>query len=193
MSVNNIIDKLSELKLKPQPSTDSASHLKEVNQTNQFLPQNNITNTLNYPIEHISNTLNIPEIIFSSKVNTGILSLSSESKMTQQFKPEYLNCIPQFDGNPNDLNRYLSVCQSIVDAFYQPNDPNNFQNIYLLNCIIGKLTGNAKLILGTQNVETWSELKTILSRHFADQRDEACLNRDLVMLRQQNSEKPNEF
>ena len=51
MFVNNIIDKLSELKLKPQPSTDSASHLKEVNQTNQFLPQNNITNILNYPIE----------------------------------------------------------------------------------------------------------------------------------------------
>ena len=45
--------------------------------------------------------------------------------MTQQFN--YLNYIPQFDGNPNDLNRYLSVCQSIVDSFYQPNDPKNFQ------------------------------------------------------------------
>lgn len=107
-----------------------------------------------------------------------------------QFKPEYLNCVPEFDGNPNDLNRYLSVCQSFIDAFYVTAQQNSFQNIYLLNSIIGKLTGNAKLVLGTQNVTTWDQLKTILSRHFADQRDEACLNRDLVMLRQQHSDKP---
>lgn len=202
MSVNDIIDKLSQLKLKTQPSTDSASKSQEViNQINQLLSEPQVENstagTLNYSIENIENTLSLPEIVATGATINNINNLDtanfSESKMAQQFKPEYLNCIPQFDGHPNDLNRYLAVCQSIVDAFYKPNEPNNFQNIYLLNCIIGKLTGNAKLILGTQNVETWEQLKITLSRHFADQRDEACLNRDLVMLRQQNTEKPNQF
>lgn len=121
------------------------------------------------------------------------LSVSSNQIKMPEFKAEYLNCIPTFDGKPNDLHRYLVVCQSVIDTFYKPNQPNDFQNIYLLNCIIGKLTGNAKLILGTQNVTTWDELKNILNRNFADQRDEACLNRDLVMLRQQSNEKPNQF
>jgi len=127
-----------------------------------------------------------------------IQTISNKTLKTNQvkmpeFKAEYLNCIPTFDGKPNDLQRYLAVCQSVIDAFYKPNQPNDFQNIYLLNCIIGKLTGNAKLVLGTQNVTTWDELKHILNRNFADQRDEACLNRDLVMLRQQNNEKPSLF
>lgn len=174
--VDDIINKLSNIKLQLEPSTDSASQSEEViKKINQTLSQveNSAAGTL----------LNNLDIFFES----------NEIDMTQQFKPEYLKCVPDFDGNPNDLNRYLAVCQSIIDAFYVTNQPNNFQNVYLLNCIIGKLTGNAKLILGTQNVQTWEELKIILSRHFADQRDEACLNRDLVMLRQQNSEKPYQF
>lgn len=120
------------------------------------------------------------------------LETHSKTKMAE-FRPEYLNCIPQFDGSPNDLGRYLSVCQSVIDTFYKAQQPESFQNVYLLNCIIGKLTGNAKLVLGTQNVSTWGELKAILNRHFADQRDEACLNRDLVMLRQQGNENPEQF
>lgn len=59
--------------------------------------------------------------------------------------------------------------------------------------MIGKLTGNAKLIVNIQNVKTWDELKDTLLRNFADQRDEVCLNRDLVMLRQNPNEKPNQF
>lgn len=110
-----------------------------------------------------------------------------------QFKPEYLNCVPSFDGNPNDLNRYLATCQSLVDNFYDNANPYNFQNTYLLNSLVGKLTGQAKLIINIQNVTTWDDLKDTLRRNFADQRDEACLNRDLVMMRQQPNEKPNQF
>lgn len=192
----DLIDKLSNLKLELTPSTDSASQSEEViSHINKILSEVKGENSTagTYNISDIQNTLSLPEILANNQNNCLSDSSISEIKMAQQFKPEYLSCIPQFDGNPNDLNRYLAVCQSVVDTFYVANEPNNFQNIYLLNCIIGKLTGNAKLILGTQNVQTWDELKTTLSRHFADQRDEACLNRDLVLLRQQNAEKPSQF
>lgn len=110
-----------------------------------------------------------------------------------QFKPEYLNCVPQFDGNPNELNRYLATCESIINSFYDAENPDSFHNVYLLNSLIGKLTGNAKLIVNIQNAATWAELKDTLYRNFADQRDEACLNRDLVLLRQNPNEKPQQF
>ncbi|KAJ8976923.1 hypothetical protein NQ317_005095 [Molorchus minor] len=110
-----------------------------------------------------------------------------------QFKSEYLKCVPQFDGNPNELNRYLSTCESLISHFYDPTNPNNFENIYLLNSLVSKLTGNARLVTNIQSVTTWEELKDTLTRNFADQRDEACLNRDLVLLRQYQNEKPQQF
>lgn len=109
------------------------------------------------------------------------------------FKPEYLNCVPTFDGNPNDLNRYLATCDSLIRTFYDTSDPSKFENIYLINCLIGKLTGTAKVVINIQNVSNWDDLKSTLQRNFADQRDEACLNRDLVMLRQQLNETPSQY
>lgn len=172
--IDEITEKLLSLNL---PSTDSSSNTEDfINNINSLFAGTATTETATSTIN--PNNLN--------------LNLNSSNANMAQFKPEYLNCVPQFDGNANDLNRYLAVCQSIVDTFFIANQPNNFQNIYLLNSIIGKLTGNAKLILGTQNVTTWDQLKQTLNRHFADQRDEACLNRDLVMLRQ-TSEQPSQF
>ena len=181
--VNDIIDRLNDLNLEQiRPSTDSASTEEVISLINRslFVNSNSFNNS------------NQDNLIFSKSSHL-ISEQTNQYNDMEQFKPEYLKCIPDFDGNPNDLNRYLSICQNIIDKFYIVNDPNCFQNTFLLNCIIGKLTGNAKLILGTQIVNTWTELKAILGRHFADQRDEACLNRDLVMLRQQNIEKPSDF
>jgi len=58
----------------------------------------------------------------------------------------------------------------------------------LLNCLLGKLSGNARVVVNVQNVTTWEELKDTLNRNFADTRDETCLKRDLVMLKQNNNE-----
>lgn len=114
-------------------------------------------------------------------------------KMPSQFKTEYLSCVPQFDGNANDLNRYIQVCDSLILNFYDRENPQNFHNTYLLNSLISKLTGNAKLVVNIQNCSTWEELKQTLLNNFGDQRDESCLNRDLVMMRQQPQEKPQNF
>lgn len=114
-------------------------------------------------------------------------------KNMSDFKTEYLNCVPQFDGNPNELYRYLNICEGFIKKFYKQNDPTCFENIYLINCLISKLSGNAKIIVSIQNCDTWDCLKATLTRNFADQRDETCLNRDLVMLRQQPNEKAYQF
>lgn len=130
--------------------------------------------------------------IQTPEIDLGILELNFKPKMAD-FKPEYLNCVPHFDGNPNELNAYLSICESIINTFYDTGNPTNFRNIYIIHSLIGKLSGNAKLVVNIQNVKTWNELKNTLYRNFADQRDEACLNRDLVLLRQRPNEKPQQF
>lgn len=129
------------------------------------------TNTLKYPLIH----------------------KPTKFETMAQFKAEYLSCIPEFDGNPNDLNRFLAVSESIINNFYDATNHNNFQNVYLLNSVISKLKGNAKTLINIQPVNTWADLKALLTRNFADQRDEVCLNRDLVMLRQTNHETPQQF
>lgn len=74
------------------------------------------------------------------------ISADTLDKMAQ-FKPEFLNCVPNFDGNPNDLYRYLSVCESLINTFYNNANLADFQNVYLLNSLISKLSGNAKLVV----------------------------------------------
>ena len=76
-----------------------------------------------------------------------------------QFKLEYVNCVPQFDGNLNELNRYLATCESIINSFYDAKYPDSFLNVYLLNSLLGEVTGNAKLIVNILNAATWTELK----------------------------------
>ena len=168
MSIENIITDLQNLNIET-PSTDSVS------------------NTILETLVNISKN----SIIKETEINLSTNILNEEDM--SQFKPEYLKCVPVFDGNPNDLNRYISTCQSIIDSFYNLTTPQSFQNVYLLNSLVGKLTGQAKLIVNIQNVSTWDELKDTLRRNFADQRDEACLNRDLVMLKQFPNEKPGQF
>lgn len=109
------------------------------------------------------------------------------------FKVEYLKCIPEYDGNHTELQRFINTSESIINTFYDRQTPNNFQNAFIINSIINKLTGQAKLVANIQNVATWLELKTTLTSHFSDQRDEPCLNRDLVLLKQNNFETPQGF
>ena len=108
------------------------------------------------------------------------------------FKAEYLGCIPEFNGNPEELQRFINTCESVIVNFCSATAP-NFQDTFILNSILNKLTGTARIIANIQSVQTWAELKTALTNHFGDQRDEPCLNRDLNLLRQNSKETPLEF
>ena len=114
------------------------------------------------------------------------------AKMPEVFKAEYLNCVPTFDGNPTELPNFLSICDTLIQNFYDAST-NCFQNTYLLSSLLSKLSGSAKSVVNTQSVSTWDDVKEVLRRSFADQRDEVSLNRDLVMMRQNYSENPQQF
>jgi len=47
----------------------------------------------------------------------------------------------------------------LIDNFYNTANQRDFQNVFLLNSLIGKLTGTAKIIVNIQNVTTWDDLK----------------------------------
>lgn len=140
--------------------------LQEVSET----AQNNINNTENALSVQNNNT---------SDLNLQIVDMA-------QFKPEYLNCVPNFSGDPNELNEFLSTASSIIDTFYDHQNPNNFLNTYIVKSIQNKLTGNAKVAINIQTCKTWDDLKSALTRNFSDQRDEVCLIRDLVLSKQSN-------
>lgn len=139
----------------------------------------------NYIIENINIDL----------INTISESLNSNliSNNMAQLKPEYFNCVPVFDGSPNDLNRFLTTCEILIKTFYDKENPNCFNNTYLMHSLINKLQGTAKLVVNIQSVKNWEDLKNTLYRNFADQRDEACLNRDLILLKQNFNETPQQY
>lgn len=184
--ISEIIDDLSKLSIQT-PSADSDSNKTEISQIS-LLENSEKIKKLSKQLSQIFNSESC-----NNSNTLGNLSTVVEVNEMSLFKPEYLKCVPEFDGNPNDLNRYLSICESLINNFYNVSNPNDFQNTFLLNSLIGKLSGTAKVVVNIQNVSTWDDLKETLRRNFADQRDESCLNRDLVMLRQQANEQPSQF
>lgn len=134
----------------------------------------------------------------NSKINSSSNLVNSDDKIivenmaTMTFKPEYLKCIPQYDGNPNELNEFIASAESIIETFVDNENTGNFINTFILRSIMNKLVGNAKIAINIQTVTTWTELKATLVRNFSDQRDEICLIRDLVLTKQIN-ENPLQF
>lgn len=97
-----------------------------------------------------------------------------------------VNIIPDYDGNPNRLFRFISTSESVLTQFYQEAEPDNFQNQIVLQSILGKLKGKAEEVVNIHGCTLWSTVKQVLLQHFSDQRDENVLTRDLVGLRQEN-------
>lgn len=109
------------------------------------------------------------------------------------FDVAYLKCVPQFNGDSNELHRFLRISDQIIETYYDRVNQNNFRNVYLLNSLLNKLEGNAKVVVNINKVDNWDELRNVLIRNFSDRRDEACLNRDLSNLKQKFNETANQF
>lgn len=103
-----------------------------------------------------------------------------------------LTIVPTYDGNPNQLFRFITTSETVLTQFYNAEEPDNFQNQIVLQNILGKLRGRAEEVINIHGSATWASVKSVLLQHFSDQRDENALNRDLVNLRQEN-ETPQQF
>lgn len=97
--------------------------------------------------------------------------------------------IPNFDGNPKLLQRFIIASENLLKAFQNTTNPNSPINICLLDTIFSKLKGRAAdLICPRSELNSWQSIKEVLIASFSDQRGIDCLFQDLTSLKL----KPNE-
>lgn len=109
------------------------------------------------------------------------------------FDIRLLQIVPEFDGNPCRLYRYISTSSDLLNDYWNTAIPNCVQNKLLLNGIFSKLTGPAEEIFSLSGSNDWNTIKNLLITHFGDQRNESSLLSDLGSLRQQHNENSLQF
>lgn len=98
-----------------------------------------------------------------------------------------LRLLPEFDGNPNVLTRFVHLCDQLVTQFVRAEPGFQLSNLALLNGILNKVTGHAAQTINSNGIpENWQGIRNALINNFADQRDETALYNDLALLTQQN-------
>lgn len=102
-----------------------------------------------------------------------------------------LRLVPEFDGNPNILTRFIKLCDQIVATYVQAGA--DLDNLAVINGILNKITGPAARLINSNGIpEDWMGIRKALINNFADQRDETALYNDLSLLTQ-GSSTPQEF
>ena len=134
MSIEDLTSCLDQLNLSTDSNSDSQILLETPTDSAANLATNNILSLedRNF-IDNFLNENNISQNQLNTPTNSNSNLALNFNNMANTFKPEYLNCIPTFDGNATELNRFLSTCETLITEFYDTANPNNFQNIYLIN------------------------------------------------------------
>lgn len=114
------------------------------------------------------------------------LEIQSSIMATPELKSEYFKMIPEFNGETQLLPRFLSVCEKLVNKFYNATNPNDFQNEYLMSSILAKVKGDAMLSISSCRIDTWKDLKDALINAYSDKRDCYTLNIEMVEIKQGN-------
>lgn len=104
-----------------------------------------------------------------------------------------LRLLPDFDGNPHVLTRFINLCDRLVLEHYNDGPGHELANLSLLNGILNKVTGPAARLINSNGIpDNWSRIRDALINNFADHRDETALYSDLS-LQTQGSSTPQEF
>lgn len=104
-----------------------------------------------------------------------------------------LRLVPDFDGNPNILTRFVRLCDQLVAEFIDRDPSDQLSRLALLNGILNKVTGPAARLINANGIPSdWNGIRTALVNNFSDQRDETALYNDLAILTQ-GSGSPQEF
>jgi hypothetical protein len=109
-----------------------------------------------------------------------------------QFKLEYVQILPEFDGQRSLLPEFIKTAETLIKHFYDHKDPNDFSNILLIKAIKNKVKGEAATHIASYEISNWADLKTALLATYADKRDLPTLNMELCELKQ-GKLKPLEF
>lgn len=99
-----------------------------------------------------------------------------------------VRAVPEFDGNPNILPRFINICDQIVSHYIGTEPGSELLNLTLINSILNKITGSAARFINSNGIsENWLGIRTALINNFSDQRDETALYNDLALATQGNS------
>lgn len=125
------------------------------------------------------------------------LELDNLFSVTMAHEPDViykaLRLVPEFNGNPNVLTRFIKICDSLVTQYLSKTPGSELSNLCLLNGILNKITGTAASTINSNGIpESWLGIRTALVNNFSDQRDETALYNDLSMA-MQGSKTPQEF
>lgn len=102
--------------------------------------------------------------------------------------------IPNFDGNPRLLQRFVNACENFLKAFQNVQNAADPINICLFDTILSKLRDRAAdLIAPRSELNNWILIKDALIATFADQRSIDCLIQDLISLKPFRNETPLQF
>jgi hypothetical protein len=102
--------------------------------------------------------------------------------------------IPSFDGNPKQLNRFIKSCDNFLTAHRNEQQANAPINNCLFDTILSKLIGRAAdLIASRTELNTWSKVKESLLLTFSDQRSIDCVVQDIISMRLERGESPQNF
>lgn len=103
------------------------------------------------------------------------------------LRPEYVKMIPTFSGEPLLLTHFIDVCDKLYDAFHD-NENETFQNYFLFDSILAKITGKATDIVFSNNVSHYGELRDVLLANFSDKRDFFTLISEMSRMNQKPAE-----
>lgn len=99
---------------------------------------------------------------------------------------DHLKVIPEFKGEVELLPEFISISEKLVNHFYDPNNVDCFQNIWLMSSLKSKVQGDAKINLSSYAINTWQDLKNALLATYSDKRDAYTLTIELCNLTQGN-------
>jgi hypothetical protein len=101
--------------------------------------------------------------------------------------------VPDFSGEPHLLTTFIGATDAVIAQYFNPHDPNNFQNTRLMYSLRNKLHGTAAAIINNDPTANWENTKNTLIQNFGDPRNEDCLLRDLTQLHQYPQESYQRF
>ncbi|XP_048485113.1 uncharacterized protein LOC119691638 [Plutella xylostella] len=95
---------------------------------------------------------------------------------------EFSGVIPTFNGDGKLLRTFLTKCEYVINAYKGDNNPE--QELYLYHLITSKLVDKAAVLISErQDIESWQQLKEILTQSFGDKRSEECIAIELETLK----------
>lgn len=109
------------------------------------------------------------------------------------LQKEYLQIIPEFKGDVQQLPRFIQIGDKLVEKFYNPGNPDDFQNEYLLHSLLSKIKDEAHIQISNCVINNWADLKAALLTTYADKRDIFTLTIELTDMKQKMNENPFDF